>query len=327
MNTKMDNFVSRQQPKPDHVSATTRAVEWVVRTAQQAARASKVIVITGPTATGKSALAIRLSKLIGGEIVSADSMQIYKHMDIGTAKPAPEELLEVRHHMIDIIHPADEYSVSKYVYDAALCIDDIFSRGKTPVIAGGTGLYIDSLLCGRDFSARNNAGLREELEMEYESKGGEFLLSALSEFDPQSAETLHPNDKKRIVRAIEVYKTTGKTISLHNLETQLLPPRYEAVKIALMYPDRSILYDKINNRVDTMIEAGFEQEVYRLLQMNIPKTGTAMQAIGYKEMIKVIEGEISMSEAVMQIKQKSGRYAKRQLTWLRRDKSVQWPVW
>ena len=286
----------------------------------------KVIVITGPTATGKSALATELSKLIGGEIVSADSMQIYKHMDIGTAKPSPKELEDVRHHLIDIIHPSDEYSVSKYVHDAVLCIDDIFSRGKTPVITGGTGLYIDSLLSGRDFSARNNNGLREELEAEYETKGGEFLLSKLSEFDTQSAETLHPNDKKRIVRAIEVYKTSGKTISTHNIETRQLPPRYEAVKIALTYSDRAMLYDKINDRVDKMIDAGFEKEVRMLQKMNIPKNSTAMQAIGYKEMLKAIDGEISMSEAIEQIKQESRRYAKRQLTWLRRDKTVQWLV-
>ena len=287
----------------------------------------RVIVITGPTASGKSALSAQLAKKIDGEIVSADSMQIYKYMDIGTAKPTPSEMLEVRHHMINIAFPSEQYSVKRYVDDAAECIDDIFSRGKTPIIVGGTGLYIDSLLCGRDFSARNNAGLREELETEYETKGGEFLLSVLAEFDPQSAEKLHPNDKKRIVRAIEVYKTTGKTISRHNFETQLFPPRYEAVKIALMYHDRAELYEKINNRADKMIEAGLEQEVRDLIKMNIPKSCTAMQAIGYKEMRSAIDGEIEMHEAVEKIKQESRRYAKRQLTWLRRDKEIQWLIW
>jgi tRNA dimethylallyltransferase len=229
--------------------------------------------------------------------------------------------------LISIAHPSEEYSVKKYIDDAVGFIDDIFNRGKTPIIVGGTGLYIDSLLSGRDFSSRNSDGLRAEIEAEYETKGGEFMLSVLSGFDPKSAEVLHPNDKKRIVRAVEVYKATGKTISCHNLETQLIPPRYEAVKIALMYSDRSILYDKINKRVEKMIEDGLEQEVRNLKKMSIPKNSTAMQAIGYKEMLKAIEGEISMGEAIKQIKQESRRYAKRQLTWLRRDKTVQWLVW
>ena len=284
----------------------------------------KVIVITGPTATGKTALSIQLAKQIGGEIVSADSMQIYKHMDIGTAKPTVEQRLEAKHHMIDIIEPSDEYSVNRYINDAAECIEDIFSRSKTPIITGGTGLYIDSLLCGRDFSARNDTGLRKTLEMQYDSKGGLYMLSMLSRFDPESAQALHPNDKKRIVRAIEVYKTTGKTISRHNYETKLLPPRYEAVKIALTYADREKLYEKINNRVDDMIESGLENEVRNLIKMNVPKTATAMQAIGYKEMLEVIDGKISMENAVEKIKQESRRYAKRQLTWLRRDKVVEW---
>ena len=316
----MYSFKCMQQSETDFSRVAAGADERV-------AGVSRVIVITGPTATGKSALAVRLSKMIGGEIVSADSMQIYKYMDIGTAKPTPEELKEVSHHLVNVAHPSEEYSVKRYVDDAVRCIDGIFRRGNTPIITGGTGLYIDSLLSGRDFSARNKDGLRKELEAEYDLKGGQFMLELLSTLDPQSAQTLHANDKKRIVRAIEVYKSTGKTISQHNLETQQYLPRYDAVKIALTYSDRSKLYEKINIRVEQMIEAGLEQEVRGLIKMNIPKNSTAMQAIGYKQMLGAIDGEISMSEAIEQIKQESRRYAKRQLTWLRRDKTVQWLAW
>jgi len=286
----------------------------------------QVIVITGPTATGKTTLGAQLAKMSDGEVVSADSMQIYKHMDIGTAKPACEEKLGVRHHMIDIVPPWEDYSVSRYVTDASSCIDDILHRGKLPVIVGGTGLYIDSLLFGRVFQPRADTTLRFELEKEYDDTGGEALLHKLKEFDPDSAEKLHPNDKKRIVRAIEVYMTTGKRLSQHDLETKSLPPRYEAKKYALTYSDRAELYRRIDARVDIMIKNGLEGEVHNLLEMGVTPGSTSMQAIGYKETVRAILGEYSMGHAAELIKMESRRYAKRQLTWLRRDKAVTWVV-
>ena len=213
----------------------------------------KLIVITGPTATGKSALGVKLAKQIDGEIISADSMQVYKYMDIGTAKPTDEERGSVAHHVIDFVHPCEDYSVARYIKDASECINDIFHRGKQPILVGGSGLYIDSLLSGRNFSARGDVSLRRELENEYENIGGEAMLIKLGNFDPKTAEKLHVNDKKRIVRALEAYLTTGKTISEHDNETKAIPPRYNAVKYALTFSDRAKLYARIDHRVDKMI--------------------------------------------------------------------------
>jgi tRNA dimethylallyltransferase len=287
----------------------------------------KIIVITGPTATGKTALGALLAKTSDGEVVSADSMQIYKYMDIGTAKPAVGEKLAVTHHMIDIVSPWEDYSVSRYVTDAALCINDILLRGKQPVLVGGTGLYIDSLLSGREFSARGDVELRQSLEEKYDETGGEAMLKKLGEFDPESAAKLHANDKKRIVRAIEAYETTGKKLSQHDQETKALPPRYDAVKFALTFKDRDVLYRRIDSRVDMMLSKGLEGEVRRLLDMGVPQNCTSMQAIGYKEMAGVILGQYSVEEASEKIKMESRRYAKRQLSWLRRDEKVRWIEW
>ena len=287
----------------------------------------RVIVIAGPTATGKTALSVQLAKLLCGEVVSADSMQIYKHMDIGTAKPTEDEKQGITHHMLDIIPPWEDYSAARYVSDAALCIEDIHNCGKIPVLTGGTGLYIDSLLSGRGFSARGDKTMRRELEAEYDEAGGESMLRKLGEVDQQSAGKLHANDKKRIVRALEVYKTTGKTISQHDIETKALPPRYDTIKIALTFADREQLYKKIERRVDTMISAGLEEEVRGLLKMEVPAESTSMQAIGYKEMVDAIYGRCGFDEAVEKIKLESRRYAKRQLTWLRRDTEISWITW
>ena len=284
----------------------------------------KIIVITGPTATGKSAYGIQLAKSNNGEVVSADSMQIYRHMDIGTAKPTLDEQLGVPHHMIDIISPHEEYSVSRYVTDASRCVDDIIRRGKMPVIVGGTGLYIESLISGRNFSVRGDDTLRRELEAEYDAVGGEEMLRRLREFDESSAEKLHENDKRRIVRAFETYRLSGKPISQHDAETKALPPKYDAKKLALMYADRAALYAKIDKRVDTMLEMGLRSEVLSLLEMGVPSGCTAMQAIGYKEMVEAVSGKCREDDAVERIKMESRRYAKRQLTWLRRDASVTW---
>ena len=284
----------------------------------------KVIVITGPTATGKSALGAILAKSANGEVVSADSMQIYRHMNIGTAKPMPEERLGVPHHMIDIIPPWEDYSVARYVADASRCIDGIVRRGRVPIIVGGSGLYIDSLISGRDFSDRGDGGKRRELEADYDANGGGAMLLRLREFDPESAAKLHPNDKKRIVRAFEVYSATNKPISQHDAETKAVPPRYDAKKFALVFADRKILYARIDKRVDDMLEKGLQDEVRGLLDMGVPPGSTAMQAIGYKEMIDVVLGGCGLSFAADRIKMETRRYAKRQLTWLRRDAGVKW---
>jgi tRNA dimethylallyltransferase len=290
--------------------------------------APKVIVITGPTATGKTRLSIELCRRFDGEVISADSMQIYRRMDIGTAKPDEAEKMGIPHHMLDVAEPGEQYSVSKYVEAAAACVDDVLARGKIPVIAGGTGLYIDSLLSGRDFAPVEEHGdVRREISDKYDDVGGEEMLRRLGEFDPEAAGRIKPNDKKRIIRAFEVWLTSGKTITQHNAETRATPPRYDAAKIALSFKDRAELYDRINRRVDIMLERGLLDEVRQLLESGVPEKCTAMQAIGYKELIPVVKGEAPLDAAVEKIKQESRRYAKRQLSWFRRDESLHWILW
>ena len=290
--------------------------------------APQVLVLTGPTATGKTALGVELALALGGEVVSADSMQIYRRMDIGTAKPRPEETKGVPHHMIDVAEPWERYSAARYVEEASRCVDEILARGKLPVIVGGTGLYIDSLLAGRDFAAgQETQGLREALSGEYDALGGEEMLRRLSLFDPERAEQLHPNDKKRIVRAFEVYEQTGETITAHDKRTREKPPRYEAVKLALDFAERERLYARIDRRVDAMFAEGLVEEVRSLLCEGVPPDSTAMQAIGYKELVRALAGETTQAQAREEIQRESRRYAKRQLTWLRRDGSLHWLRW
>lgn len=285
-----------------------------------------VVVITGPTATGKTKLGIMLAQCFDGEVISADSMQLYKHMDIGTATPDEAEMEGVRHHMLSVIEPWEDYSVSRYVEDAAACVDDVISRGKLPIIVGGTGLYIDSLLSGRGFMGGDPA-LREKFSIQYDAEGGEAMLRLLAEVDADSARRLHANDKKRIVRALEVYHATGKSITEHNIETQSLPPRYRSCKIALTFEERERLYERIERRVDLMMEAGLLDEVQRLIAMGVDEKTTAMQAIGYKEIVLALRGECSIDEAVETVKRESRRYAKRQLSWLSGKKDVNWIRW
>lgn len=286
-----------------------------------------VIVITGPTATGKTALGAALARKLGGEVISADSMQIYEYMDIGTAKPTTDEMLGVPHHMIGFVSPFESYSAARYVEDASHCADDILSRGKIPVIVGGTGLYIDSLISGRDFAQQCDTELREKLSSRYDDIGGEELLRELSRYDSVSAGKLHPNDKKRIVRALEVVLSTGIPISSHDEMTRNIPPRYRALKIALSFADRADLYARIDSRVDRMMDAGLTGEVQKLLAMGLTDSHTAMQAIGYKEICAALRGECTAEEAVETVKRESRRYAKRQLSWLRRDENVKWILW
>ena len=288
----------------------------------------KILVIVGPTASGKTRMAVELAKAHNGEVVSADSMQIYRRMDIGTAKPTAEEMDGIPHHMIDVADPEEDFSVARYVELASACVDDILARGKLPIVAGGTGLYVDSLLSGRTFAAFSpESALRKELEEKLAERGGEAMLEELSRVDPEAAARLHPNDHKRIVRALEVYRSTGKTISEHNRETRALPPRYEALTIGLNFQDRADLWARIDARVDQMAADGLEREVRELLSSGLSPRCTAMQAIGYKEFVAAVEGDMTWREAEELVKLRSRQYAKRQLTWFRRNPEVHWLLW
>ena len=287
----------------------------------------KIVVVCGPTASGKTALSIALAKAFGGEVVSADSMQIYRGMDIGTAKPTLEEREGIPHHMLDVAEPGESYSVSRYVQEATACVEDILSRGKLPIVCGGTGLYIDGLIRGTDFQpAGTDNGIREVLEKEWEEQGAEAMMARLAAVDPDSAERLHLSDKRRILRALEVYLATGETITAHNARTKAIPPRFEAVMIGLNTQPRDILYGRIDRRVDVMLEQGLLQEVQTLLEKGLLE-GTAAQAIGYKELLAHFRGEMTLEAAADLIRQKSRNYAKRQLTWFRRDERVKWIVY
>ena len=291
--------------------------------------AGGVIVITGPTATGKTALGVRLCLAIGGEVVSADSMQVYRGMDIGTAKATAEEMRGVPHHMLDVCEPYEAFSVSRWTEMAMQCVEDIFARGKTPVIVGGTGLYIDSLLSGRDFAAApEDRAVREELYAQYDRLGGEGFRALVAEFDPQRAALLAPEDRRRLVRAAEVYRLTGETITQHDERTRALPPRWPSRRYALSFRERERLYERIDARVDQMRALGLTDEVRRILSGgSFSADSTAMQAIGYKEVVSYLNGDITEDEAYDGIKRSSRRYAKRQLTWLRRDAGLRWLLW
>ena len=284
-----------------------------------------VIVITGPTASGKTPLGVSLALALESEVVSADSMQLYRGLDIGSAKPTGKEMRGVPHRMIDVADPWEDYSVSRWVESAAACCDALLAQGKTPVIVGGTGLYIESLLSGRDFSAApGDSGLRERLGAEYDALGGAAFREKLRTVDPERAEKLAPGDKKRLVRSMEVFLLTGETITAHDERTKLLPPRYASHRFALTWKKRETLYERIRQRVDEMMTAGLAEEVERLLQSGLSEKCTAMQAIGYKEIAAALRGECTMADAVETVKRESCRYAKRQLTWLRRDRELVW---
>ncbi len=289
----------------------------------------KLLVITGPTATGKTALGVRLARLLDGEVVSADSMQVYRRMDIGTAKATPEEMAGVPHHMLDVAEPWEDYSAARYTEEAGRCCEDILSRGKLPILVGGTGLYIDSLLSGRDFAPRTEGELRlrEELGQEYDTIGGAAFREKLREVDPERAEKLHPGDKRRLVRAMEIFRLTGEPITVHDKRSAAQPPRFGSVKVALSFRDRQQLYDRIDRRVEQMAASGLFREVEALLQEGLGPEHTAMQAIGYKETAAALRGLCTPEEALESIKRESRRYAKRQLTWLRRDGAVRWLLW
>ena len=283
-----------------------------------------LICIAGPTASGKTALSIALAKELDGEVVSCDSMQVYKRMDIGTAKPTQEEMDGIPHHMLSVAEPWEDFSVGKYVAMATPIVDDILARGKTAIIAGGTGLYMDALIKGNDFAPVPSTGRREELEKIAEAQGIEAVIHMLRAVDPESADKLHPSDQKRIIRAMEVYLETGETITEHNRKTQLIPPRYNPVWFGLEDADRATLYERIDRRVELMLKQGLLAEIERLLAEGVPEKATAMQAIGYKEFVDALAGKCSIETATELVQQASRKYAKRQLTWFRRNSAMHW---
>ena len=283
-----------------------------------------LICIAGPTASGKTALSIALAKELDGEIVSCDSMQVYKRMDIGTAKPTAEEMENIPHYMLSVAEPWEDFSVGKYCDMATPIVDDILARGKTAIIVGGTGLYMDALVRGNAFAPCPSTGCREKLEKLASEEGIEAVIAQLRAVDPESADRLHPSDQKRIIRAMEVYLETGKTITQHNLETQQIPPRYNPIWFALEDADRATLYERIDRRVEEMLRQGLLEEIKSLLNEGVPEKCTAMQAIGYKEFVDALAGRSSVETATALVQQSSRKYAKRQLTWFRRNPAIHW---
>ena len=288
----------------------------------------KVLCVVGPTACGKTKMGIMLAKAHNGEVVSIDSMQIYRGMTIGTAAPRLAETEGIPHYMVAVADPGDNWSVARFAETADRYIQDILSRNKLPVLVGGTGLYLDAIIAGRNFAPGASGGaVRRELERELEAGGIEPLLEQLRKADPEAAERLHPSDSKRILRALEVYRETGKTISQHNAETKMLPKKYDPIYIGLAFRDREDMKALIDRRVDRMMEEGLPEEVRALRDAGVPRSSTALQAIGYKELLPALDGEKTMEEAAAEIKLRSRQYAKRQLTWLRRNPDVHWIYW
>jgi tRNA dimethylallyltransferase len=284
----------------------------------------KVIVITGPTASGKTDLAVEFALRVDGEIISADSMQIYKYMNIGTAKPSMHERKGIPHHLIDIIYPDEEYSVAQFQQDAKSKIKEIIGRGRVPIVAGGTGLYINSLVYNITFSETiTDWELRKKLQDIAIKEGAGALHKRLSKVDPKSAAAIHPNNVKRVIRALEVFETTGKTISQFQRESRLSPPEYD-YRVFGLYVERDVLYKRIENRVDKMMKMGLYEEVKGILKLGYSRDLVSLQGIGYKEIIMAIEGFYSVEEAVEQIKKGTRRLAKRQMTWFRKTEGLKW---
>ncbi|MBQ8250007.1 MAG: tRNA (adenosine(37)-N6)-dimethylallyltransferase MiaA [Clostridia bacterium] len=285
----------------------------------------RVAAVVGPTASGKTALAIALAKEFNGEVISCDSMQIYRGMDIGTAKPTVAEMDGIPHHMIDIIEPSEPFSAADYSPLAKAAADDIISRGKLPIFCGGTGLYLDAVLSANSYAdTETDLSLREQLLSEVERDGADAMWERLRAVDPEAAEATHKNNIKRVVRALEIYLSSGVTKTEWDKRSRLAPTPFDATVIALER-EREELYRRIDLRVDIMMEAGLENEVRELITSGrLPRTSTAAQAIGYKEFIEYFDGRITLDEVVETIKQSSRRYAKRQLTWFKRNKEVNW---
>ncbi len=282
------------------------------------------IILTGPTAVGKTALSIQLAKAVGGEIISADSMQVYRHMDIGSAKIRPDEMQDVRHHLIDILDPWEDFNVAIFQKLAKECIQKIYERGHIPILTGGTGFYIQAVLYDIDFTENEeDTSYRKELENLAAQKGNAYLHGMLKEIDEPSALSIHANNVKRVIRALEFYKMTGEKISAHNETERKKEAAYHACYFVLT-DDRDTLYKKIDARVDKMITDGLVEEVERLKRMGCQKEMVSMQGLGYKETLRFLDGEISLEEAIYLIKRDTRHFAKRQLTWFRREKDVIW---
>ncbi|MFO7151759.1 MAG: tRNA (adenosine(37)-N6)-dimethylallyltransferase MiaA [Bacillota bacterium] len=283
-----------------------------------------LVAIVGPTAVGKTEISIEVALKLDGEIISADSMQIYKYMDIGTAKPTLEERKGIPHHMIDIVYPDEEFSVADFKEMAEKCIADIHRRGKIPILTGGTGLYINAVCYGYTFSSFDkDENLRNQLRLEAEKYGNEFLYGKLKQIDPKAAEKIHPNNLRRVIRALEVYIKTGVPFSHFEELTKMHGSPYDLLIFGLTMP-REELYKRIDKRVQKMIESGWIDEVKRLLEMGYAKDLNSMQALGYRQIIDYLEGRITLEEAVRLIARDTRRYAKRQYTWFRKDKNIIW---
>ncbi|AIS52447.1 tRNA dimethylallyltransferase MiaA [Thermoanaerobacter kivui] len=288
--------------------------------------AIQIVLIIGPTASGKSKLAVDVAKEFNGEIVSADSMQIYKYMDVGTAKITKEEMQGIPHYLIDVVDPDQEFSVAEYEKRAKEAIKDIHKRGKLPIIVGGTGLYINSIVYIMNFSDfEGSKEFRERMKELADIHGSKYLYDRLKIIDPDAAKKIHPNDVRRIIRALEVYEFTGKPISHYQkMSGMRLNPEYQPIMIGLNFRNRQILYDRINKRVDEMIKNNLIKEVVNLLKIGYNKDSTAMQALGYKEIVEYLNGGISLEEAVEKIKKGTRRYAKRQITWFKSYDFIKW---
>ena len=289
---------------------------------------NKVVCVVGPTACGKTKMGVALAQRFDGEVVSVDSMQLYRGMTIGTAAPTAEEMEGVPHHMVAVADPAESWSVARYVREADACVQDILRRGNRPVLVGGTGLYLDALVRGQDFAAGSQGGeIRRELQEKLAKDGAEALLEALRAVDPESAARLHLRDEKRILRALEVYEETGEPMSRRDKRGREKPDRYQALYIGLNFRDRADLRERIDRRVDEMVRRGLLQEVQALLDGGLPRDATALQAIGYKQFLAVADGTATAEQAVEEVKLRSRQYAKRQLTWLRRNPAIHWIYW
>ena len=283
-----------------------------------------LIVVAGPTASGKSAAAVELARMIGGEIISADSMQVYRYMDIGSAKITKEEMMGVPHYLIDVADPTEEFDVVRYAHEAKAAISDILSRGKQPILCGGTGFYIQAVTRDIDFSETGALPeYREELTAYAAEHGNSALHEQLKNIDPVSYETIHPNNLKRVIRALEYYKETGMTISAHNEAERQRETPYD-LHFFVLNDDRAVLYDRIDRRVDFMMAEGLYDEVMYLRQMGLTRDMVSMQGLGYKEMLDCMDGRYDLDEAVRILKRDSRHYAKRQITWFKREKDAVW---
>lgn len=291
---------------------------------EQAAEKKPLIVLTGPTAVGKTALSIQLARRIGGEIISADSMQVYRHMDIGTAKIRLEEMDGVPHHLIDILEPTEDFNVVRFQALARAAAEDIYSRGKIPIVAGGTGFYIQALLNDIDFTQIDeNTQFREEMERLAAEQGAEVLHERLRAVDPESAEAIHANNVKRVIRALEYYEQTGEKISAHNEAERAKISPYHFFYYVLN-TDRTVLYERIEKRIDEMMEEGLVEEVRQLQAMGCRRDSVAMQGLGYKEILDYLDGACTLEDAIYKIKRDTRHFAKRQITWFKREKHVTW---